>query len=218
MSKRILCYGDSNTWGYDPNQPEGASYTARIPYESRWTGIVQRNLGDGYRVIEEGHNGRTTVWDDPMVPYRNGLKYIDACMESHAPIDLIILMIGVNDMKPRISGRAFDSAKGLGCLVDRVKKNPCGRLGKIPKILIISPIAIGEYIEKAKFADEFGGRNAYEQSLELPRYLKELAEAEGCGFLDAAKYSVAVLDGIHMDEENHTKLAEAVTEKIKEML
>lgn len=77
--KTILCYGDSNTWGYIPAAGE------RLPYEARWTGVLQKSLGDRCRVIEEGLNGRTTVWDDPFKPGRNGLKALRPILDTHAP-------------------------------------------------------------------------------------------------------------------------------------
>lgn len=218
MSKRILCYGDSNTWGYDPRRSAGSPYYIRLAYEERWPGILQNELGGGYRVIEEGLNGRTTMWDDPAAPYRNGLKHIDVCLETHTPIDLVILMLGTNDMKPRISGRAYDSALGAECLVKRIRQMPCGRHGKTPEILVVSPVAIGKDIGELDFAGEFGGVNAHTESLELPRYLREMADANGCAFLDAAQYAQVVIDAIHMDEENNARLGGALAQCVKKIL
>lgn len=95
--KNILCYGDSNTWGYD------AETKNRFPPDVRWTGILKRTLGEGYHVIEEGLNGRTTVWDDPIEGYKNGREYLIPCLESHRPLDLVIIMLGTNNLKKRFS-------------------------------------------------------------------------------------------------------------------
>ena len=190
MSKRILCYGDSNTWGFMPDgQPPDGSYHIRFPFEARWTGILQGILGPDYRVIEEGLNGRTTMWDDPKASYRNGAKYLDACIETHAPLDLIMIMLGTNDLKPRISGRACDSAAGVRLLVDMIRRNPSGRDNVVPPVLIVSPVALGSHIERSPHADEFGGRTAYEESLKAPKYLAAHAQACGTEFMDAAKYA-----------------------------
>ena len=218
MSKRILCFGDSNTWGYIPDgQPEDGSYRIRFPFEVRWTGILQGILGSDYRVIEEGLNGRTTMWDDPKAPYRNGAKYLDACIETHAPLDLIMIMLGTNDLKPRISGRAYDSAEGVGLLIEMIRKNPTGRNGATPQALIVSPAAIGSHIDISPFTDEFGGRAAHEESLKMPSYLAATAKANGAEFMDAAKYARTVPDAIHLDADSHKKFAKALAQKIKKI-
>ena len=218
MSKRILCYGDSNTWGFMPDgQPKDGSYHIRFPFEARWTGILQGILGPGYRVIEEGLNGRTTMWDDPKAPYRNGVKYLDACIETHTPLDLIMIMLGTNDLKPRVSGRACDSADGVGLLVEMIRRNPCGRDNAAPPVLIVSPVAIGSHIERSPFADEFGGRAAHEEALKAPKYLAAKAQALGTEFTDAAKYAKTGPDGIHLDADSHKKLAKALAQKIKKI-
>ncbi len=219
MSKRILCYGDSNTWGYDPgNQPEGAEHEVRFPSESRWTGVLKKRLGEGYTVIEEALNGRTTMWDDPTKPYRNGLSYLQACLESHAPLDIVIVMLGTNDMKPRICGRAYDSAEGTGKIAQVIGKSACGRDGAPPAVLIVSPVLISPQIEGLPFSDEFGGLAAHEESRKLGGFLKAKAAACSCAFLDAAEHAQAAGDGIHMDEEGHGRLAKALEEKVRELV
>ena len=112
--RRILCYGDSNTWGYD------AAADDRFPEEVRWTGVLQQLLGEGFRVIEEGQPGRTTVWDDPIEEHRNGKTALYSVLESQSPVDLVVLMLGTNDLKPRFSLNAFDIAAGLERLRDWV--------------------------------------------------------------------------------------------------
>ena len=93
---QILCFGDSNTWGYVPLTVD------RYPESVRWTGVMAQALGAGFRIIEEGQNGRTTVWDDPLEgDNKNGLRYLPACLESHHPLDLVIIMLGTNDLKAR---------------------------------------------------------------------------------------------------------------------
>lgn len=217
MKKRILCFGDSNTWGFDPAEDEKQGFHSRFPWNVRYPGALQTLLGETYCVIEEGHNGRTSVWDDPMMPYRNGMKYIEACLETHTPLDLVLIMIGTNDMKPRVSGRAFDSAEGVRALVKKVKQNACGHRGGTPQILVVSPVTIGKNIATARFGNEFGA-NCREESLLLPVFLKKVAEEEGCAFLNAAEYAVVAGDEIHIDADGHAKLAQAFANTIKTML
>ena len=100
--KSILCYGDSNTYGLMPDSPD------RYPRDVRWTGILQKKLGEDYYVIEEGLSGRTTLWDDPIEEHKNGKKYLLPCLDSHKPVDLVILMLGTNDLKTRFSLTPFD--------------------------------------------------------------------------------------------------------------
>lgn len=218
MSKRVLCYGDSNTWGYDPyNQPENKLYDVRFEAEVRWTGIVQQLLGEKYHIIEEGLNGRTTVFDDPFNPHCNGLRYLPACLETHEPIDLVVLMLGINDLKPRVCRRAYDIAEGVGKLIDVVYANPRGRYGRQPKVLLISPVAISEGIADTAFSGTFGGAEAREQSLKLAGYLSKIAKQRDCAFLNAAEHARASTDGVHLDAQNHAQLAGAVADKIKEV-
>lgn len=217
MSNRILCYGDSNTWGYQPEQPY-LEYSIRYPYDKRWTGVLQDLLGDYYTIIEEGLNGRTTVYEDPGEPCRNGIKFIDTCLLTHTPLNLVIIMLGTNDLKPRICRRAYDSARGVALLGEKVLASHAGREGKAPKLLIISPITIGENIEQTDFSDEFGGKNAYEQSLLLSKYIKGEAEEIGCAFLDAAEYAKPGADAIHMDDKSHARLGAALAKKVRDIL
>ena len=116
--KNILCYGDSNTWGCIPF--EGAGPARRFPPDMRWPGVLQRELGDGYWVVEAGLNARTTVWDDPLEPHRNGRELLLPTLLTHQPLDLVIIMLGTNDLKHRINASAAEIAEGAGMLADIV--------------------------------------------------------------------------------------------------
>ena len=204
----ILCYGDSNTWGWIPGTGE------RYPFEKRWTGIVQNNLGDGYRIIEEGLNGRTTLLDDPIEFNRNGLKYLIPCLESHKPLDLVILSLGSNDLKARFSVTAFDIALSAGVLIDEINKSASGRDGKVPKILLLAPPPLGNLTD---FAEIFEGGK--EKSQKLSRYYKSIAEERGSYFLDLGEIVKASdIDGVHLTEESHKIVGSKVTEIVKEIL
>ena len=134
MKKRVLCYGDSNTWGCKPGL--GGSF----PEDVRWTGVLQRLVGEDYAIIEEGHNGRTTVWDDPIENRMSGLTYFYPCVESQSPLDVIIIALGVNDLKPRFNCAAGSIAVGLGRYFSTLKYVPL--YGKEPKVLLVSPAYI----------------------------------------------------------------------------
>jgi lysophospholipase L1-like esterase len=206
--KTILCYGDSNTWGYDPATQE------RLPRDQRWTGVLRRVLGEGYLVIEEGLNGRTTVWDDPIEGYKNGREYLIPCLETHKPIDLVIVMLGTNDLKMRFSVPACDIAAGAGVLVDIVTKSETGPGDSAPPVLLIAPPPVAKLTE---FAETFEGSTA--KSKMLSHHFRLVAEERGCVLLDASEVIVSSdLDGIHFELGEHEKLGEAVAARVRKML
>ena len=206
MKKRIVCFGDSNTWGYN------AVDSSRFAEEIRWTGRLQTLLGEEYTVIEEAQNGRTTVWDDPIENRLAGLTYLWPCMESHSPFDLLIIMLGTNDTKTYFNVQAKSIADGAGRLVELAQHSDFGTDKKAPEVLLISPVRI----EENDTIGHIFGRQAAEKSREFPQAYEEIAGKFGCHFLDAARYAApGTFDGLHMDEEGHEKLARAVYEKVK---
>ena len=211
MKKRVLCYGDSNTWGCIPGPGD------RFPEEIRWTCILQQLLGDEYVIIEEGQNGRTTVWDDPVENRLSGVTYFYPCVESQSPLDLIIIALGVNDLKPRFNCAPGSIADGLNRYFGILKYVPLH--GRDPKVLLVSPAHIDPEYRKNHMMYEIFGENADIRSRMLAPEYKVVAERNGAEFLDAALYAKTdPADGIHLDAESHRKLAEAFAEKIRDML
>jgi lysophospholipase L1-like esterase len=206
--KNVLCYGDSNTWGYSP------VYADRYGFDVRWAGVLRQQLGSDYWVIEEGLNGRTTVWDDPYEPYRNGKTHLMPILLSHKPLDLVVLMLGTNDLKRRFSLSAYDIARGVGVLAEVILRSECGRDDGAPQVLIMCPPPVAKLTD---FADMFVGAEA--TSRQLAPYYQQEAEELGCAFLDAGQVIVSSdRDGIHFDPDEHRKLGEAVAEKVKALL
>ena len=121
-----MCFGDSNTWGYSPTTGQ------RYPANVRWTGVLQAELGSDYHVIEEGLNGRTTVWEDPIEGDKVGKRHLPVLLQSHAPLDLVVVMLGTNDLKMRFSAHASDIAAGAGLLVDIIMASGAGKDGASP--------------------------------------------------------------------------------------
>lgn len=211
----ILCYGDSNTYGYNPFNGQ------RFGTDERWTGLLQSMLGRNYNIIEEGLNGRTTVLDDPFNETLNGLKYFDIALKTNYPVDLVIIMLGTNDLKQRFNMPAIDIADGAGMIIDKAinisklnnkEHEPC-------KVLLVSPIHIGEDIEKSVFAESFGGNSAREKSLQLAKYYEQVAKQRGVYFMDAGFYvNPSHEDSLHLDKEGHRILAYAFKDKIKEIM
>ncbi len=206
--KTVLCYGDSNTWGYDP-----ASQTT-FPRDIRWPGVLRNELGEDYLVIEEGLNGRTTVWDDPIELDKNGATYLRPCIQTHKPMDLVIIMLGTNDLKTRFSLPAYDIASGAGVLVDIVHKSDTGIGGEAPEVLLIAPPPA---VELTGFAEMF--ENAVEKSGGFARHYRRVSNEKGCHYLNAGDHvESSPLDGIHLEVDMHTRLGKAVAAKVREIL
>ncbi len=207
--RRIVCFGDSNTWGDRP------AIGGRFDDDVRWTGRLQALLGDEYSVIEEGQNGRTTVWDDPVENRLAGLTYLWPCMESHHPFELIIIMLGTNDTKYYFGAEAANIARSAGRLVDMAQKSNFGPDYRAPQVLLVSPIRISN---NPVFECSFGAQ-AERKSQGFSEAFRAEAELFHCHFLDAAEYAnPSREDGLHMDAAGHAALAQAMYEKVKEIL
>ena len=206
----ILCYGDSNTWGRKPLED------TRFPLDVRWPGVLRQQLGSGYWVIEEGLNGRTTVWDDPVAEGRSGKVYLVPCLTSHKPLDLVTLMLGSNDLKPKFSLSAYEIARGAATLLEIIQKSGAGPDGQPPQTLLISPPHVLPMEGESEWRDQFKG--AAQKSKQLARYYANVALQFGVHFMDAAKVMVSSQrDGIHFEAEDHAKLGIAVAERVKEI-
>jgi lysophospholipase L1-like esterase len=204
----IMCFGDSNTWGYDPASGE------RFADETRWTGVLQTALGQGYRVIEEGLNARTTVWEDPVEGDKMGKRHLPVCLASQAPLDLVVLMLGTNDLKKRFSAPPSDIVRGAGVLLDVIAASAAGKAGKAPAVLLMAPPPLAKL---SRLADMFDGGT--EKSQHLGRLYAELAQERGCAFLDAGTViHSSDLDGIHFESAEHKALGEAVAREVKKIL
>jgi len=208
MMKRILCYGDSNTWGYNPVTQD------RFEKHERWTGQLSQALGNGYDVIEEGLNGRTTVWDDPIEGYKNGREYLIPCLETHKPLDLVIIFLGVNDLKKRFSLSAYDIAEGARALIQIIQKSATGMMNGAPVVLLLAPPPVGKL---SAFAEMFEGAEA--KSQKLAEHYSRVAAEMGCPFLNTSTIITSSdLDGIHLEQSEHANLGQAVAIKIKEII
>jgi lysophospholipase L1-like esterase len=205
--KTVLCYGDSNTWGYEPASGD------RFSEDLRWPGVLARELGSEFRVIEEGLNARTTVREDPVEEYKNGKDYLRPCLESHRPLDVVIVALGVNDLKARFFASASDAADGAGILVTIAQRSGAGPDGSPPAVLLVAPPPVGRLTE---LAEVFAG--AEEKSRGFARQYRRVAEKYGCELLDAGEQVRASdLDGIHLEAGEHRKLGEAVAARVKGM-
>ena len=209
--KHILCYGDSNTWGADPESGR------RYDENTRYTRILASLLGPDYDVIEEGLPGRTTVYETEVDHYVNGRTYLYPCLRSHMSLDLVILMLGTNDLSTGRAVNAYYAAAGVERLVNLIhhwshdEKLPC------PQILIVSPPLIRQ-VDLHPICEVFPGSWAAEQSRLFRKHYMEVAENRGCAFLAAEDHTEPGCDGVHLTPDSHRRLAEALCGKVKELL
>jgi len=214
--KSVLCFGDSNTWGYDPDASFGAPFPRRHPPHVRWTGVLAAELGPEWRVIEEGQNGRTTVHDDPFGVARNGRDYLPACLESQQPLDVVVLMLGTNDLKAVHSLPAGEIATGAGVLARLILQSTAGPRNTAPKLLVVGPPAADPFTHLPDLAEKFAGAEAKAQR--FPVLYRALANQLGAAFLDAQAHTTpSPIDGLHLDATSHTTLGQAIAAAVRQL-
>lgn len=203
----ILCFGDSNTYGY---KPDG---TGRFDENIRWTQILQKKLGSGYRIIEEGLCGRTTVFQDELREGRRGLDLIGVTVEMQNPLDLMILMLGTNDCKTRYGASAAVIARGLDQVIRKARKSSSRPFD----ILVVSPIHLGKGVGEPDFDPEFN-ETSEAVSRNLASEYRKVALQNHADFLNAADFaSPSATDREHLNEAGHAALAEAIYPKVLSM-
>lgn len=203
----VLCYGDSNTYAYDPETG------GRYPHEKRWTSLLGEMLGGRYEVISEGLNGRTTAYDRPDAAWKNGASSFVACMGTHKPVDYLIIMLGTNDCNADLGLSAADIADGMETLVRLAGENAPALQGYVPQIIVASPAAIGEGYRDSPFADNLTSESVRKSKDIAPLY-EEIARRHGCVFVDAEGAAEVSRDCEHLTEKGHRQLAELFRDAI----
>lgn len=211
--RTVVCFGDSNTYGVVPSLARGGGH--RFSPDRRWPGVMRRELGEGFDIIEEGHSGRTTVHDDPIDgAHKNGLRALPICLESHAPIDLVIVLLGVNDLKHRFGMGASDVADSIEVIVEYIRRSGAGPGGAAPAVLLIAPPPVQEV---GRLGELFAGGAA--KALRLGGLLADVAKRAGIAFLDAGTIiEVSAIDGVHYDSDAHKALGGAVAKATQGIL
>ena len=209
----VFIYGDSLTWGIIPNTRK------RLPFDERWPGVLENKLhelGCRVRISEDCLNGRRTVWDDPFKPGRNGLAGLAQRMEMHAPLALVILMLGTNDFQfSHPFSNAWSASQGLATLVDEIRKAPIEPGMPVPPILVISPPPIG--VPKGALAEKFAG--AQQKCAGLADAYRAVSSELDCRFFDAASVTTSSrVDGIHLDADQHLALGLALADVVSQIL
>ncbi len=209
----ILVFGDSNSWGYDPS----TGIAKRMSYADRWPGRAQQILGAEYHIIEDCLNGRTLMQEDPYFPHRCGIDSLQVSLDAHAPLDLVILSLGCNELKHMFNLSAGMISFGMENLIAEAKKSFYGY--PVPKILLIAPPPTHPMIAEKCFGFSFG-KDAYEKSLALSALYADAAKRHHCAFLDCAplQFELNTMDGLHYSTNDHAKLAEAAAIAIEKAL
>lgn len=216
-ARRVLCFGDSNTYGTCLREP-GADGTptpdpdyVRLAADRRWTGVLQRLLGDGYDVIEEGLNGRLTDLDHEDRPGGNGRAYFVPCLLSHRPLDAVVVMLGGNDLKPAFRRTPQEIADSLGRYVEDVASWATDLRGAPPVTVLVGPTEVDDAAPRYR---EMVGANLDPQhaarSRALSEAIKHVAQERGVRYADAARVAVPGDDGVHLSAASHARLAELV--------
>ncbi len=208
--KNILCFGDSLTWGAIPNG-------GRHDFNTRWPNVLQAGLGDKAKIVAEGLNGRTTIFDDfSGAADLNGARILPTVLATHQPLDCVIIMLGCNDMKPNLSGCAVSSARGMLRLVQIINGFSYLDNADAPQILLVAPPVCVE-TDHEELGVVFAG--AVEQSAKLAPLYRRVADEEKTAFFDAASVANASsIDGVHLDERNTKAIGLALTKEIKNLL
>jgi lysophospholipase L1-like esterase len=210
---QILVYSDSLTWGIIPNTRK------RLPFDERWPGVLENRLnapGRRVRVIEDCLNGRRTVWEDPFKPGRNGRSGLAQRIEIHSPLSLVILMLGTNDFQfSHPWNDAWSAAQGMATLVNEIRQAPIEPGMPVPPILIVCPPQIRS--PRGNVAPKF--RGAEERCAGLADAYRTVASDLRCPFFDAETVTTAsVIDGVHLNADQHAKLGNALAEIVRALL
>lgn len=218
---RILCFGDSGTYGtclrdaQSRGTPTKDPDYIRLDPDRRWTGVLQRTLGDRYEVIEEGLNGRTTDVDDGNRPGLNGRSYFLPCLLSHQPLDVVVIMLGGNDLKPLYARTPRMIADALGCYVDDVAANATDGRGRVPTTILVGHILVDDTAPRYR---DLVGENMDAQLPDRFRALSEamrlVARSRGVSFVDPTPVAHAGDDGVHLSMDSHSRLGELIAAEI----
>lgn len=214
MKKTVLCFGDSNTWGWIPGLDR-----QRFDETKRWPMRLQTMLGEDYHIVEAGQNGRFTVWDDPLEPEKCGLAHLVPTMQCAFPMDLIVIMLGTNDCRDRLSLSGYNIAMGAIAVAKKAAQTKFGRDNKPPKILVVCPPVIRDRYLTNDFTRLLYGPNAHVRAEEMREHLPAMAKENGFAYLDASDYvETSDVDGVHMTEEAHRIFTDVMFEKVKELI
>ena len=203
--KKLLCFGDSNTYGYRYYD------RSRFDENTRWTGLLSKMLAEyDIQLIEGGLNSRTTIFDYKDKSDKNGSQSLPDILKENYPLDYMIVMLGTNDCKTEFNATADMIVSGLDVIIGQIRLFDTGT-----KIILVCPAYINETVLSHNFSSSFDEKSI-PKSIELEGKIRQLAEANDCIFISAAKVAdTSQTDGIHLDEKGHAALAQTFFECIK---
>jgi len=204
----VLCYGDSNTFGYNPER-RGTRYAR----EDRWTTILAERLGADFEVLVEGLNGRTSAYDRPGAPWKNGLSYLRPCLVSHFPLDIVVFMLGTNDCNIEQHLSAGAIADGMRRLLEETRVTLKAEQGTSARLVLVAPPPIRPEFAGTPYEGDIDATSV-EMSLALPGLYAQVAREFGACFVDASSCEVSPLDCEHLTRLGHRRLAGLVAEAI----
>ncbi len=212
--KTILAYGDSLTYGADPGGGP------RHAYEDRWPTTLEHGLGGKARVIAEGLGGRATAYDDwTAAADRNGARILPTLLASHAPLDLVIIFLGTNDLKPFVAGTAAYAARGARRLIEMTRGHFASVGEPVPQIILVSPPQVVETTNENMLSNFGGLDHLLRESRDFERHYRRHAEETGVHFFDAASVAKAdPRDGVHLDQANTRAIGEGLAPLVKSVL
>ncbi|MVS98149.1 SGNH/GDSL hydrolase family protein [Devosia marina] len=212
--KTILAYGDSLTYGADPGGGP------RHAYEDRWPTTLEHGLGGKARVIAEGLGGRATAYDDwTAAADRNGARILPTLLASHAPLDLVIIFLGTNDLKPFVAGTAAYAARGARRLIEMTRGHFASVGEPVPQIILVSPPQVVETTNENMLSNFGGLDHLLRESRDFERHYRRHAEETGVHFFDAASVAKAdPRDGVHLDQANTRAIGEGLVPLVKSVL
>lgn len=206
----VVCFGDSLTWGFKPGD------RTRYGHTLRWTRLLQQELGNDFYILEEAVNGRTTVFEDPVRGDKNGLAHLATVRKTHMPIDILVIMLGTNDLQSRFNMSAGAIGFAMARLLDYARTPTDDPEGRAPKILLMSPPPLGDFGNSP--LEVMFNETSVAESKKLKDVYAQIAEQYGAAFFDAGSVvSVSTVDSVHLDPEMQAPLAEAVAAEVRKL-
>ncbi len=204
IMKKILCFGDSNTWGCSPHDG------TRFDEKTRWPMVMGSILGEGFTVIEEGLNGRTVLSASPVESDANGVDCIAEIVEKNAPVDITVICLGTNDIFVIDEVTLDQISYGMERIIDTVRGFHVDAGMNPPAVIVMAPAGYNSSVEGSYF---------YELQINklkcLPDIYRKLADRKNCLFFNAADYVTgSPLDGSHLEAAGHILLGQKLAEFI----
>src|SRR5690606_15405060 len=189
-------------------------------YDDRWPSVLEQGLDGKVRVIAEGLGGRTTAYDDwTAAGDRNGARILPTLLDSHKPLDLLVIFLGTNDLKPFVAGSAAYAARGARRLVELTRGHFAATGETVPQIILVSPPQVVETSNEAMLSNFGGIEHLLAESRDFARHYRRHAEETGVALFDAATVAKASpLDGVHLDPANTRAIGAGLVPIVKHML